>query len=140
MSCNSQKSPSKSDGDIDSFHIEMLEKESVGGYENSKYLVVKDQEMLEVIYGKVNIIRKPGLTIPKIDWENEMVIALFMGQKNSGGYSITLHQASLLDNGKIEYLIKETKPQGMVTTMITQPFYFCKVQRTNKEVLFKKVE
>ena len=120
--------------------MEVLANESHGGYETSKYLVIKNQEALQEVYGKVNMIRRPGLPIPKIDWKNEMVIALFMGQKNSGGYSIIVDKITSLNNDTVEFLLKETKPEGMATTVICQPFYFCKVQRTDKEVIFKKVE
>ena len=141
LSCNSQKEVSKKENTMNQeSQIEVLANESHGGYETSKYLVIKDQKALQEIYGKVNMIRRPGIPIPKIDWKNEMVIALFMGQTNSGGYSISVTEISLLNDKKVEILLKETKPKGVATTVICQPFYFCKVQRTDKEIVFKKVD
>lgn len=120
--------------------IEVLANESHGGYETSKYMVIKDQEALQGIYGKVNMMRRPGIPIPKIDWKNEMVIALFMGQKNSGGHSISVDKITSLNDDKVELLLKEVGPGEFTNYVICQPFYFCKVQRTDKEVIFKKVE
>lgn len=146
LSCNTQKETTQKDGAKNETTmkqetlIDILANESHGGYETSKYLIIKDQESLEEIYGKVNMMRRPGLPIPEIDWKNEMVIALFMGQKNSGGYSIVVDKITSINDNEIEFLLKETKPEGITTAVICQPFYFCKVQRTDKDVVFKKVE
>ncbi|MCF6280313.1 MAG: protease complex subunit PrcB family protein [Flavobacteriaceae bacterium] len=120
--------------------IEVLAQKSHGGYETSKYLVIKDHKSLQEIYGKVNRMRRPGIPVPEIDFKNEMVIALFMGEKNSGGYSIAIDKITSLSDYKVEFLLKETKPEGMATTVICQPFTFYKTLRTDKEVVFKKVE
>lgn len=120
--------------------IEVLTEGSHGGYIDSKYLVIKDPKTLQQVYSKINMIRRPGIPVPKIDWSKEMVIALFMGQKNYGGYTISVDDVKQTTDGKTEIMIKENAPKGMATTVITQPFYFCKVKRTDNEILFKKVE
>jgi len=120
--------------------VEVLAEGSHGGYETSKYLVIKDDKALQEVYAKINMIRRPGIPVPKIDWKNEMVIALFMGQKNYGGYKISVENIKSINQSKDEITVKETAPQGIATAVITQPFYFCKVKRTDKDIVFKKVE
>ncbi len=148
LSCNAQKETTKSNNqqtvkkensNNQSTQIELLTKGSHGGYETEKYLVIKNQKELQTIYTKINMMRRPGIPVPKIDFENEMVIALFMGQKNYGGHSISIKNIKE-NNNKTEIIVEETKPKGMATTVICQPFYFYKINRIDKEVIFKKVE
>ncbi|WP_197505861.1 protease complex subunit PrcB family protein [Urechidicola croceus] len=119
--------------------IEVLAEGSHGGYETSKYIIIKEEKTLREVFTKVNMIRRPGFPIPKIDFENEMVIALFMGQKNNGGYGISVKNIVDTDDS-IEIQIKEVEPEGMTTMVICQPFYFCKIPKSDKNVVFKKVE
>lgn len=158
LSCNSQKDVAKEEADTiitqkntkntvknntitnQKPQIEVLVEGSHGGYETSKYLIIRNDKALQEVYAKINMIRSPEILVPKIDWKNEMVIALFMGQKNSGGYKISVKNIKSIDQNKDEITVKETAPQGMATTVITQPFYFCKVKRTDKDIVFKKVE
>ncbi len=129
LSCNSQEDLS----------VTLLAEGSHGGFNDAQTLVIKDKKGLQKIYNKINMTRRPGLPIPEIDFEKEMVIALFMGEKNSGGYSTKVE--SVKEKGKeFEVVIKETVPEGVATTVICQPFYFCKVKRSYGQVVFKKTE
>lgn len=120
-------------------NVTILAEGSHGGFKDAQSLVIKDQKGLQKIYTQINMTRRPGLPIPEIDFENEMVIALFMGEKNSGGYSTKVQ--NLVPKGKeLEIIVKETTPEGMTTTVICQPFYFCKVKRSDSQITFKKAE
>lgn len=120
-------------------NVTLLTEGTHGGFNDAQTLVIKDQKGLQKIYTQINMTRRPGLPIPKIDFEKEMVIALFMGEKNSGGYSAKVE--SVKEKGKeFEIVVKETAPEGVTTTVICQPFYFCKVKRNDGQIVFKKAE
>lgn len=119
--------------------FEVLTKGSHGGYTVSEYLVVKNSKTLKTCYSQINKIRKPGIPIPKIDFEQEMVVALFMGEKSTGGFSISIKKIEQSTDTIYVYLT-ETRPEEMAASVITQPFYFCKLPRSENEVVFKKYD
>ncbi|GAB1309772.1 hypothetical protein KH5_24550 [Urechidicola sp. KH5] len=132
MSCASQK-------ETNYLAFEMLIKDSSGGFQSAKNSVIKSQSDLEQLYAQINKTRKPGYQVPEIDLKEEMVLALFMGERSSGGYSITVSKiVEKEDAMEVHYV--ETAPKGMATMAITQPFYMCKTKRSEKEVIFKKSE
>lgn len=118
---------------------ELLAQSAVGGFDVPQIKVIKEQKALEEVFGYVNRIRKPGFVIPTIDFEKETIVAVFMGKKTSGGYSVSIDQVKDVGDEKIEVTVQEEKPKKgeMVTMAITQPFCIVKLN-TDKELIFKK--
>ena len=58
--------------------------------ESPKRVVVKDQKGWEEVWSGMNgnVMPKPGT--PKVDFDSQMVIAVFMGTRKSGGYSVKI--------------------------------------------------
>jgi len=142
LSCNSSKNTNVSmDKNIEyaQVHFETLVEDPIGGYVKEEIRVVNDYEGLLEVYGYVNRIRKPGFSIPNIDFSKETVVAIFMGEKTTGGFSIAAESVKE-ENGKLVVKIKETKPgsKDMVTMAINQPFCFVKISSIGKEFVFVK--
>ena len=76
--------------------------------------------------------------IPKIDFEKHMLVAVFMGRKNSGGYAIKVEKVEE-KAGKIVVTVKRQTPPpgGMVTMALTGPYQIVKMPVSDKEVIFK---
>lgn len=119
--------------------FEVLLEGTHGGYKDAEFMVIDNSKDLKQIYTHLNKIRKPGFPIPKINFEKELVLALFMGEKSSGGYTILISEIEEVKD-KVHVFIKKTKPEGMAATVITRPFYFCKIPKTDKEIVFKNVD
>lgn len=113
----------------------------IGGLTNSKFMVINDDISLADIYSTINKSRTPELEIPEINFEKETVIALFLGEKNSGGYAIGVDQV-LNKKDKISVIYKVISPkQGeMVTNVMTQPFIIIKISKTKKKIVFENLE
>ncbi len=81
---------------------------------------------------------KSGLDTSNIDFEKEMVLAVYMGPQTSGGYSTTIEKAVELDD-KVEVYIRERTPEpdSMNTMAITTPYHAVKTERVDKKVEFK---
>jgi hypothetical protein len=75
--------------------------------------------------------------LPAVDFEKEMVLAVFAGMKNTGGYGITIEKVATKP-GKVYVLYRETAPlpDGMVTMAITYPSHVVVVPKTAGEVMF----
>ena len=116
-------------------HQELI-KGSNGGYYSPKNMIIRNHSDLKIIYTQINKIRKPGFPIPEIDFEKEIVIALFLGQRSSGGYTISISKI-VETKDEIQVYTQNTEPDGPATTVMTQPFYFCKIPATEKTIVFK---
>jgi PrcB C-terminal len=121
--------------------FQMLVQDTYGGYTDSKFMVIEDNESLTEVFNIFNKSRSPQLKIPIINFEKETVIALFLGEKYSGGYAITVEQV-LDKNNKVNIFYKVTSPKlgDMVTSVMTQPFSIIKIPKTTKEIVFKSLE
>lgn len=120
---------------------ETLVESAMGGYSSPQIKVIKEQNTLLEIYGQVNKTRKPGFPIPTVNFEKETIVAVFLGQKNTGGFSVSVNEIVEKD-GKLFINVKETKPDkgSMATMVFTQPFCIIKLNNTDKELVFKKVK
>lgn len=120
--------------------FEQLVQSSIGGYVHPQIKVIKEQKELEETFNYVNKSRKPGFPIPdKINFSRETIVAIFMGQKNTGGYSVSVAKVEEQEN-KIKIFVTEESPgkNDMVTMAITQPFCIVKVNNADKEFVFEK--
>jgi lysyl-tRNA synthetase class I len=120
--------------------FETLAQDFYGGMADSNHLVIKDTESLVNIYELINKGRIPALDIPTINFNKETVIALFLGEKNSGGYSIAVEKIMSI-NGKVTvtYKITTPKPGNMVSSVMTQPFCIVKMPKSSNEIVFDKI-
>ena len=76
--------------------------------------VVRD----EAIYNQLAKL-DPGLPKLSVDLKNNVVVAAFLGQRNTGGYSIEITRAA---NGEIQVAEKAPGKDLMVPQIITAPF------------------
>ncbi len=104
-----------------------------------KNIVIKDKKSLNAIYSKINSTRKPGLPIPKIDFSKTMVLGMFMGTKNSGGYSIHINRIESNDKEMVVFYT-EKAPKGRATMAITQPCLLVSTVVSNLPVRFELVK
>lgn len=123
----------------DTITFETLAEDFYGGMTDSKFIVIKDETTLNEIYKLINKSKSPGIKIPIINFEKETVLVLFLGEKTSGGHSISVEQI-LDENEKLIVKYKVTLPKlgEMVTTVMTQPYYIIKIPITSKEIIFDK--
>ena len=117
--------------------FELLAQDFYGGMIESKFMVIKNEKTLDTIYNLINEGKTPVLKMPVINFEQETVLALFLGEKNSGGYSIDVVQIkNVNDKFNIVYKITSPKAGEMVTSVMTQPYCIIKIPKTLKEIVF----
>lgn len=82
------------------------------------------------IFGEIDIE-------PNVDFEEKTIIAVVMGQKPSGGYSVSIKQ---LEVGKdtIQFMVEEVIPgeKCFVTEALTNPYQIIAIDKTQKEIKF----
>ena len=78
---------------------------------------------------------------PAIDFEKEIVIGLFLGDKPTGGYDVQISRVERNNDAlTIYYQEKSPLPGAMVTQALTQPFHIVRIiGEVNSDVIFRRV-
>ena len=109
-----------------------------GGVETQqKRIVVKDPKEWETVWSAMVGNRSPKPETPKIDFGTHMVIAVFMGVRSTGGYSVAITDIADL-NGKRVVTVKTQNParDAMLTQALTSPYHVVLVAKTSLPVGF----
>ena len=118
-----------------------IEKEWKGfhcGYTEPVRLVIKTEDQWKEVWEKVHRLRLPRLELPKIDFEKEMVLAVFMGKQTSGGYEIEIIKIIKIEEGIIAVVKeKEPPPDSLRTMALTQPYHIVVIKRFSLPVKFQ---
>ncbi|TDS58867.1 protease complex subunit PrcB family protein [Myroides indicus] len=111
------------------------------GQENK---VVTDLTELEALIDRIDYIKYGNDTIVEllenadIDFEREMIIAVFDEVKNHGGYSIDITK---VEEHEKEILVTiERLHRGDLTAHFTQPLHIVKISKINKPVVFVEID
>jgi len=103
-------------------------------YENHEYLVTENSEEWERIW---SLAMPEWSLLPEIDFSTHLVIAVFMGERLSGGHEILIEQIIDTEN-EIIVDVKETYPGRIgVTLLVTWPRHIIKIERVQKPIVFE---
>lgn len=113
--------------------FEILTQQSHGGASFRFYEIITDSKEIKMLQLDENLKDK----ISPEDGVTSNFIILNMGEKNSGGYSITVDQVEETPS-KIIVTVKEQEPKTgeMVTTVMTNPYCVVKIN-SKKEIEIK---
>jgi PrcB C-terminal len=75
-----------------------------------------------------------------IDFNREMVVGIFLGEKSTGGYEVEIVRAERRDSSLYFYYQQKSPAAGaMVTQALTQPFHLVKVAKSqNPQIIFRR--
>ena len=76
----------------------------------------------------------PAMPAPAVDFATSMVIAVFRGEKSSGGFGVQITRIEELDAIVVHYELSD--PRGVVTMALTQPFDIVAIPVSDKPVRF----
>jgi hypothetical protein len=109
--------------------FEVLKQDAYGGREKESFVVISTQSDLANLYKELG-----WNNVPTVDFNKNNVVALFMGQKNTGGYSISVRKISVDGNTTTVY-VKSTQPEGMATMAITAPYNITIIPKTSEVII-----
>ena len=103
----------------------------------ARQLVIRDEQEFADIWQDIDAAR----SLPEIDFEEEMVIAVFMGEKPTGGYSIEIDSIyEYPDRIVVNVVETEPDPDDMTTQALTYPYHIVTTANTEREVKFESIE
>jgi len=118
-----------------------VEKEWKGyhcGYTKAARLVIKTEDRWKEVWRKMHLLRLPKPAVPKIDFQEEMVIAVFMGERKSGGYNIEIRRIMKTEKEiVVEVEEKEPSPESFQSMALTQPYHIVVVKSFPLPVRFQ---
>ncbi|MFD2890617.1 protease complex subunit PrcB family protein [Flavobacterium chuncheonense] len=131
VSCNSAKN-----GGAHGFSV--LASGTNGGSENFSYIVLENDNDLAEAISKLPIEESDYDKLLNVNFKENNVLILHLGQKNTGGYGIEVEDIQNKNNViTVFYKIVKPKPGEMVTMALTNPFTVAAIPKA-KETLIKE--
>ncbi|MGE5306680.1 MAG: protease complex subunit PrcB family protein [Alphaproteobacteria bacterium] len=116
-----------------------LAKGSQSGVRERKFVVIKSESDWQALWSTHASLSVPPKKPPLVDFQTEMIVAVFAGEKSTGGYSIEITRIQE-DTTKhaLEFIVHESKPPpgAMVIQALTQPYHIVKLARIELPVTF----
>ncbi len=119
FSCHSAKTPK-------AVTFQVLMDSAYKGKKKESFEIIDNHDDLKKLYQLIE-----DELVPNIDFAKSRVVALFMGEKNTGGYSIGIEEVRQEGN-KVIVKVKKSYPEGMTTMAFTQPYLIAKINTTKK--------
>ena len=106
------------------------------GIEKQNLIVTSSEEWKDLL-NKINTVNKVSDSFSEtdIDFSKYTVLAVFDEVKNSGGHSLNLVLEEADDKILIEVLRKS--PDGIATSVMTQPYYIVKIPKPSLPIVFR---
>ncbi len=116
--------------------LETISRSGFGGLnEQGDYVINSEGEWSELLNRTRIRFQEP----PSIDFSKNTVIAVFLGTRSTGGYTIEIKDIVETDDEVMVY-VEETSPGPgeNVIMAVTQPYHIVKTKKITKEVVFER--
>lgn len=104
-----------------------------------RFLVVSRAEAFAALYGQIASLTLPKPPTPAVDFTKYRVLAAFMGEKSTAGYSIRFAESARRLGRRVEVPVLESIPakDAILAQVVTNPYVIAIIARDNyTEVTF----
>lgn len=134
VSCKNSKETLDSNNNDD--RLTLLLQDSYFVTDSPETNIIRDTKSLKVFFSRVNKTRKPGLSVPEIDFSKDIVLIACMGVKKTSGLPTLKVLQESKDGITVGiHLEEETNSKSNSTT--SYPFCVYKTPITKAKVVFK---
>lgn len=125
-------------GSSGSVNFSTLEKGGMAsGIQKQQNKVIRSQSRLKQVWQTIHNGQTNAPAVPKVDFQQKMVVGVFYGEKPSGGYEVTVQNALKQGNQlNVKADLRYPKKGCPVTTVITSPYHLVTVPVTTQNVDF----
>ena len=124
FACKSQNTASMASENQPGYQI--LIKDSHSNISEPVLKEIQNEEELAQLMSQINSTRKPGFPYPEVDFTQHRIGFANLGQKNTGGYSVTIDRVEQ-EATQTRVFLKTTHPGMMATSVITTPFVLFRI-------------
>ena len=119
--------------------IDTIEKGYRSGVRESLQLVIRNQDQWNVFWKRHSSTDDNPAPAPVVDFDREMVVGIFLGEKPTGGYEVEIVRGEQCDSSRSFYYWEKSPPGAMVTQALTQPFHLVRVAKyDNPQIIFRR--
>ena len=105
--------------------------------------VLRTEEVYASFWERLHADRSSVPERPPVDFDEEVVVAIVLGQRPSGGYSVAIDEVLANDaGGRIQVQFTETVPGDgcLVTAALTSPYVLATVEAQEEDFTFGGAE
>jgi hypothetical protein len=115
--------------------ITPINSDSMSGIDRAEQVVARTQAEWDTLWRR----HAPGRPAPAVDFTRAMVVAVFLGSRPSGGYSVQITDASVQDGVLVvRWSEMAPAPGQMAAQVMTAPSFVATVPRHAGQVRFEK--
>lgn len=117
--------------------VRVLDEGPQSHVDDARQVAVRDAAEWDALWRQ----HAPDRDQPRVDFTREMVVAVFLGSRNTAGFSVKITGAEV-EQGGLVVRFHETRPQpgGVVAQVITSPYYVAAVARHSGTVKFERIQ
>lgn len=120
-------------------NYEVIQQGTYSGKKDPIAQIITAKQDWEHIWKQHVSVLVPQPPVPEIDFETEVVVAIFAGEKKSGGYAIVIKKVSEeLNDVVVRYKLTEPQPNSFTIQVITQPYVMLKMSKPQGTVRLLK--
>ena len=118
----------------------VLARGSDSGYGRERLeVIVRDEAAWKALWAKVHANVDPPPALPSVDFAKDTVIAVFLGERKSGGYAVEVASVERAGDGALVVVReKGPKPGAITAAMITSPYQIVSIPRVPGEIRFRR--
>ena len=110
--------------------MELILRGDYSGFEDEQLLVINNKVQWEEFFGRINRTRKPGLTVPEIDFEKNTIIIRLKGETTNNEPDVILGKVS---NEALVLKRNKNLAKGKSSAILT-PFFVYTISKTDKSI------
>ena len=105
------------------------------GFPSARFEMVQTENQLITLWNRAQTRLLQPPPVPVVDLARETVIGIFLGQRNTGGYGVSVRRV-VVEEGElyVDVEVTEPGPGAIVTQAITSPWTLIRVLRTGYQV------
>jgi PrcB C-terminal len=113
--------------------IATVEKGYRSGIRESLQTVIRNRDEWNAFWKRHSTTDTHPVLAPIVNFDREIVVGIFLGEKSTGGYEVEIVRAERRDSSIYFYYREESPPpNAMVTQALTQPFHLVKITKDQK--------
>ena len=106
------------------------------GIREPSQIAIRSQTEWQKLWRQHSSASTAPAPLPTVDFAKEIVAAVFLGEKPTGGYGVEISSAEVADSS-LTVFVKETspKPGAIVTQALNQPFHIVRIETAGVETI-----
>jgi|GEM_PF-1286423 len=121
--------------------FETVSQGTYSGHPEVNNYIIDNREDWKNLWQKITAKTWPSPPLPEVNFNKDMLLARFMGERTSGGYRVEfLVVIEAEEKVYITAIEVSPGPDCGVTAAMTQPYHVVQIPRTEKEIVFNIIE